>query len=249
MAKNFEHISHVKNNSIREVTSKEFYGLTPTADNSDASGSSPVKLNLAKRPATDKIVDGEIAINFKKGHESILIKNDNGEIVGFVNENDFNQSQEITAKGLAQEKLDRQSEISKIEEKIEKTIESSLVDIERELSEFQGDIDEMDLTVSSALNDLNSRINDADANITNVDNRLNQQTTIINNKIDQQGTIINNRIDQTVVSINGQINDKYLELKQMINDDGLTVSSSLNDLNTRINELEILIHQLILSME
>ena len=85
--KNFDHVSHIKSKLTREVLPEEFYGLTPTADNSDAEGSSPVKLNLAKRPTAQNLIDGEIAVNYKKGHETLTIKNDADEIVGFVNEN------------------------------------------------------------------------------------------------------------------------------------------------------------------
>lgn len=119
MAKNFEHVSHIKSKLPKEnINPEEFYGLTPTVDNSDAEGSSPIKVKFPKLPTEDKLIEGEIAVNYLKGHETLSIKNSEKEIVGFVNENEFFQAQEIISSALGQEKNDRIESIAKIEEKL-----------------------------------------------------------------------------------------------------------------------------------
>ena len=39
-----------------------------------------------KLPTKDNLIEGEIAVNYLKGHETLSIKNTENEIVGFVNE-------------------------------------------------------------------------------------------------------------------------------------------------------------------
>ena len=120
MAKNFEHVSHIKSKLPKEnINPEEFYGLTPTVDNSDAEGSSPIKVKFPKLPTKDNLIEGEIAVNYLKGHETLSIKNTEDEIVGFVNENEFFQAQEIISNALGQEKNDRIESITKIEEKFD----------------------------------------------------------------------------------------------------------------------------------
>ena len=145
MTKNFKHISHIKSKFTKTVEEGEFYGLTPTADNSDNAGSSPVKLNIAKRPTADQIIEGEIAVNYLKGHETLTIKNSENEIVGFVNENELYETQEIITNGLTKLKAESSADLKKIENKV---------------TEFDEGIDDLELVVSSSLNDLNTRINE-----------------------------------------------------------------------------------------
>ena len=142
MAKNFEHVSHIKSKLPKEnINSEEFYGLTPTVDNSDAEGSSPIKVKFPKLPTEDKLIEGEIAVNYLKGHETLSIKNSEKEIVGFVNENEFFQAQEIISSALGQEKNDRIESITKIEEKLDLKANVSDVYTKSEADEkFLGDI-------------------------------------------------------------------------------------------------------------
>ena len=65
MAKNIQHILHKKSNDA------------------NANGS-------PKLPTADALSNGEIAINYKKGVETISIKNDNNEIVTFSSDNQIN---------------------------------------------------------------------------------------------------------------------------------------------------------------
>ena len=197
--KNFEHVSHKKSQLTRDIAPKEFYGLTPTANNSDNAGSSPVKLNLAKRPTPEQLIEGEIAVNYLKGHETLTIKNTENEIVGFVNENDFNEAQEVVALGLAQEKNERITDNARFDDKFE---------------EFDKNIDDLELVISSALNDLNSRILDNEDAIEDLS--------------DEIGETIERELTEIVTTIN--------EITERIDENELAVSSSLNDLNARIVE-------------
>lgn len=197
--KNFEHVSHKKSQLTRDIAPKEFYGLTPTANNSDNAGSSPVKLNLAKRPTPEQLIEGEIAVNYLKGHETLTIKNTENEIVGFVNENDFNEAQKIVALGLAQEKNERTTDNARFDDKFE---------------QLDKNIDDLELVISSALNDLNSRILDNEDAIEDLS--------------DEIGETIERELTEIVTTIN--------EMTERIDENELAVSSSLNDLNTRIVE-------------
>lgn len=115
MAENFSHISHRKSNETRTITENEYYGLTPTANNTDSGDNvSPVKLNIGKRPSADDVIDGEIAINYLKGHETICIRNTENEIVGFPNENEINESQSILASAIGDEKTKRENAVFEI---------------------------------------------------------------------------------------------------------------------------------------
>lgn len=209
MAKNFEHVSHIKSKLPKEnINPEEFYGLTPTVDNSDAEGSSPIKVKFPKLPTKDNLIEGEIAVNYLKGHETLSIKNSEDEIVGFVNENEFFQAQEIISSALGQEKNDRIESISKLEEKIDK-----LNDISEENAK---NIEDNELVISAALNDLNDRIND-------IDGGGNARYEELNNKIDNLSESVDNRFDTF---------DENIEKLELV------ISSSLNDLNARIRELD-----------
>ena len=197
--KNFEHVSHKKSKLTRDIAPKEFYGLTPTANNSDNAGSSPVKLNLAKRPTPEQLIEGEIAVNYLKGHETLTIKNTENEIVGFVNENDFNEAQEVVALGLAQEKNERITDNARFDDKFE---------------QLDKNIDDLELVISSALNDLNSRILDNEDAIEDLSEEI--------------GETIERELTEIVTTIN--------EMTERIDENELAISSSLNDLNTRIVE-------------
>lgn len=219
MAKNFDHVSHIKSRLTRDIENGEFYGLTPTADNSDGQNSSPIKLNLAKRPSAANLIEGEIAVNYLKGHETLTIKNTEDEIVGFVNENEFNQAQEIVASGLAQEKEERISEIASLQEKFE--------NISDTIDEIQDDIAEMELVVSSSLNDLNDRIVDT--------------TELAENGLVE----LDNKIDEEIENITENMGNAFQNLDVNIENLELTIASSLNDLNDRIVSNDSVITQLL----
>lgn len=189
MAKNFKHISHIKSRVTRDIIPEEFHGLTPTADNSDAENSSPVKLNLAKRPTADKLVEGEIAVNYLKGHETLMIKNTEDEIVGFVNENELYETQEIIAKGLGK--------------------------LKNEMKEFDEGIEDLELVTSAALNDLNSRINGVEDEVDNLNVKIDENYAKLTKVIDDDGLVISsslNDLNERVNDLNG-MNDEINTLK------------------------------------
>jgi prefoldin subunit 5 len=207
MAQNFEHISHIKNSDIQENIN--FYGLTPTDDNSDAVGSSPIKLNVAKRPTNEDIVDGEIAVNYKKGHETLTIKNTEEEIVGFINENDFNQAQEIIADAFSDIKVQINN------------VNGGINDLEERISTNENALNEVELVTASAFNDLNSRMEDS-ATKTEV-NSLTTRVDTINNAV----TEINDNIDTieeenedneySIATAFNNINERIINLENSIN--------------------------------
>jgi hypothetical protein len=86
-----KHVLHVKSNV---VTPTDKYGITGYE-------------KVSKRPNPQDILPGEIALNYGKDGELLTIKNSNGEIVGFVNENEYLLAQKITAAAIATEKTDR----------------------------------------------------------------------------------------------------------------------------------------------
>lgn len=86
-----KHVLHVKSNV---VTPTDKYGITGYE-------------KVSKRPNPQDILPGEIAVNYGKDGELLTIKNSNGEIVGFVNENEYLLAQKITAAAIATEKTDR----------------------------------------------------------------------------------------------------------------------------------------------
>ena len=164
MAKNFEHVSHIKSKLPKEnINPEEFYGLTPTVDNSDAEGSSPIKVKFPKLPTKDNLIEGEIAVNYLKGHETLSIKNTENEIVGFVNENEFFQAQEIISSALGQEKNDRIESITKIEEKLDlKANKTELPDVstfatKTELNAKANTADLATVATSGSYNDLTDK--------------------------------------------------------------------------------------------
>lgn len=203
MAQNFEHISHIKNSDIQENV--DFYGLTPTED----VDSSPIKLNIAKRPTADKLVEGEIAVNYKKGHETLMIKNKEDEIVGFINENDFNQAQEVIADAFSDIKVQINN------------VNGGINDLEERISTNENALNEVELVTASAFNDLNNRMEDS-ATKTEV-NSLTTSVNTINNAVSE----INDNIDTieeenedneySIATAFNNINERIINLENSIN--------------------------------
>ena len=212
MEKNFEHVSHIKSQLTRDIIPEEFHGLTPTADNSDAEGSSPVKLNLAKRPTADKLVEGEIAVNYLKGHETLTIKNTENEIVGFVNENEFNQAQEIIAGAIAQEKEERLSSISSLEEGIK----------------------DNELVISAALNDLNSRIEESSSDIEDMAVDLRNEIDGVKNELQEDIDTLKDDVDDMELVISAALND----LNSRIEEGESSSDEEVRVINNRLSTLE-----------
>lgn len=75
--------------------------------------------DIPKVPETDNLKEGEIAINYAKDNEIISIKNDNNEIVKFLNEKVIYENEEITAAAMSQLKNEIANEINNINETIE----------------------------------------------------------------------------------------------------------------------------------
>ena len=93
-----------------------------------------------KKPAASDLLYGEIAVNYGKGAESVMIKNSDDEIVSFVNENKFN------------------NEVDSLKES-ERVASAALNDLNSRVETSENDIDTLKSTTATAaaLNDLNDR--------------------------------------------------------------------------------------------
>jgi hypothetical protein len=184
-----------------------------------------VKINIAKRPTADKLINGEIAVNYLKGHETLTIKNTEEEIVGFVNENEFYDAQEIIAGAMMQEKEERIADISRLEGKF------------GDIEEIQNDIAELEYVVSSSLNDLNSRINEKETVDEEFKEKLSEKELVIASALNDLNSRISDSSEQ-VEDLATSVDERFETLDESINDIELVISSSLNDLNDRIEDLD-----------
>ena len=93
-----------------------------------------------KKPSASDLLYGEIAVNYGKGAESVMIKNSDDEIVSFVNENKFN------------------NEVNSLKES-ERVASAALNDLNSRIEISEDDIDTLKITTATAaeLNDLNDR--------------------------------------------------------------------------------------------
>lgn len=94
-----------------------------------------------KKPAASDLLYGEIAVNYGKGAESVMIKNSDDEIVSFVNENKFN------------------NEVDSLKES-ERVASAALNDLNGRVEISENDIDTLKSTTATAaaLNDLDGRV-------------------------------------------------------------------------------------------
>ena len=77
-----KHLSHLKSKVVETTTVNGVSVSTP------------------KLPTPAQLWEGEIAVNFAKGYERLSIKNDQNEIVSFLNENDLYEVERVTAASL-----------------------------------------------------------------------------------------------------------------------------------------------------
>ena len=97
---NRKHLLHVKSNVVE--TAKQ-YGINDFL----VTPKKPVDPSTGKA-TDDTLLYGEIAVNYGKGVEALIIRNTENNVVTFVNENDFYEAGEIIADGIATEKLERE---------------------------------------------------------------------------------------------------------------------------------------------
>ena len=188
MAKNVGHVSHIK---------------------------SKLKTNgLPQLPSPDKLVDGEIAINYAEGVETISIKNESGSIVTFSSDNYYT----------------------------EKKLGSGFTNNDTTVTEAIDDLEYMvvnkEKAIAAALNDLNDRKLDASAYTpTDLSNYYTKGETSGKTEIQ---TALSNKADKTAIDdLNRQI---QTALNSKADKDDLsrqikTIAAALNDLNARLSEL------------
>ena len=105
-----KHVSHVKSTQIANKAFGEQQYPSISA-------------KMGKRPSVSDLVDGEIAVNYAAGHETITIRNreidsegrvvENGaqNIVGFLNENVTYENELIAAQAIGQLKTEKASKV------------------------------------------------------------------------------------------------------------------------------------------
>ena len=99
-----KHLLHVKSNVAEEAKQ---YGI----DKFLVTPKKPVDSTTGKA-TDDTLLYGEIAVNYGKGVEALIIRNTENNAVAFVNENDFYEAGKIAAEGLATEKMEREQAIA-----------------------------------------------------------------------------------------------------------------------------------------
>ena len=97
---NRKHLLHVKSNVVEKAKQ---YGINDFL----VTPKKPVDPSTGKA-TDDTLLYGEIAVNYGKGVEALIIRNTENNVVTFVNENDFHEAGEIIADGIATEKLERE---------------------------------------------------------------------------------------------------------------------------------------------
>ena len=188
MAKNVGHVSHIK---------------------------SKLKTNgLPQLPSPDKLVDGEIAINYAEGVETISIKNESGSIVTFSSDNYYT------------------------EKKLGSGFTNNDATVTEAMDYFEYNIINNEKALSAALNDLNGRKLDASAYTpTDLSNYYTKGETSGKTEIQ---TALSNKADKTAIDdLNRQI---QTALNSKADKDDLsrqikTIAAALNDLNARLSEL------------
>lgn len=99
-----KHLLHVKSKVAEEAKQ---YGI----DKFLVTPKKPVDSTTGKA-TDDTLLYGEIAVNYGKGVEALIIRNTEDNVVAFVNENDFYEAGKITAAALATEKMEREEAIA-----------------------------------------------------------------------------------------------------------------------------------------
>ena len=99
-----KHLLHVKSNVAEEAKQ---YGI----DKFLVTPKKPVDSTTGKA-TDDTLLYGEIAVNYGKGVEALIIRNQENNVVAFVNENDFYEAGKIASDGLATEKMEREQSIA-----------------------------------------------------------------------------------------------------------------------------------------
>ena len=179
MAKNVEHVSHIK---------------------------SKLKTNgLPQLPTADKLVDGEIAINYAEGVETISIKNESGSIVTFSSDNYYT----------------------------EKKLGSGFTNNDATVTEAIDDLEYMvankEEAIAAALNDLNGRKLDASAYTpTDLSNYYTKNETSGKTEIQ---TALSNKVDKTEYATFSAATNASIE---DLSGQSETVAAALNDLNDKI---------------
>lgn len=131
-----------------------------------------------KLPAKNQLLEGEIAVNYAKGYETLSIKNESGDVITFSSDSYYTDKK--LGSGFTGE--NSANTVTSVIESNERVVAASLNDLNErkldasaytptDLSNYytkdevysKEEIDDAELAISSALNDLNERKLDASA--------------------------------------------------------------------------------------
>lgn len=125
-------------------------------------------------------------------------------------------------------------------EKLESDIETEKLERESEISELNEKIRQNELTISSSLNDLNKKINDE---IASREDSFNEVKTLISNeseKREEETQKLQSSIDAEIearTSANEEINNRITDIYNEISDKTSSNKTSIQDINSRLSSL------------
>ena len=209
-----------------------------------------------KLPSVDKLVYGEIGINYKQGYETLAIKNDKDKIVTFISAEQIkNELDEI------KDKIEIPEEVyigDKLEGEPDLFVDTSTDDsidiyskeqVDTLISDLQKEIEKVTIP-DAGVSSVNGKTGAVELEIPSIEGLVNQTT--FNNEINNINTRIDNiptvTLPENIVNtINGKTGDVEIEIPNISNlttkDEliatELTFSEAINDLNQRINDLPI----------
>ena len=145
-----KYLLHVKSNVAEKATQ---YGI----DNFLVTPKKPVDPTTGKA-TDDTLLYGEIAVNYGKGVEALIIRNQENNVVAFVNENDFYEAGKIAAEGLATEKMEREESIAAEAVARDQAIAAEAVEREQAIAAEKLAREESEFVTSNALTYLDTKI-------------------------------------------------------------------------------------------
>ena len=200
MAKNVEHVSHIK---------------------------SKLKTNgLPQLPSPDKLVDGEIAINYAEGVETISIKNESGSIVTFSSDNYY------TKKKLGSGFTNNDATVTKALNDLNGRKLDASAYTPTDLSNYYTKGETSGATQIS--NALSAKVDSATYTGHTADTTIHFTTRAVQTQIDNSisGKVNTSDIVTAITSSNSGSTNPIAT--KIVAENELTVSTALNDLNTKI---------------
>ena len=201
-----KHLSHLKSKVVETTTVNGITVSTP------------------KLPTAAQLWEGEIAVNFAKGYERLSIKNDQNEIVSFLNENEIYENERVTSFALNDLNIRLNNVYTNVYTKDDVYTQT---EIDETIGSIREDLATIDEVTSSALNDLNERLSETDDSIQNVISEVQTALTTAEKVTASSLNDLNERIESSYEAIS----DVETDLATVERD----TTASLTNLNERIN--------------